>query len=175
MVLRVVPLQSLGHDNWKCTQYDFLVMWCHWHWHHMLPMALSMAHDIDASTDTSTDTKLQTPLNKHLSITNAMVSLMVPSALCYRKHVITMSVPKINMPVKCHIYQSVHMQIWDNYVTIYAPYEPNAISNMTMNTGIHTLNIIGICPSTNMDATLYLCFALQCYCSLHIDPRLLYI
>ena len=56
-------------SNWK--KHDcFWVMCFHWYWHHMTPMALSVAHGNDASTDTHTGTKGHIiPLNIHLNIT----------------------------------------------------------------------------------------------------------
>ena len=30
-VLSIVPLHSLGHDDWNEVQHDILVMWHHWH------------------------------------------------------------------------------------------------------------------------------------------------
>ena len=57
----------------------------------MLPMVPSIANDTDASTSASTGTKSYvTPLNNHLNMTNAMVSLMAPSASCDRKDAIAM-------------------------------------------------------------------------------------
>ena len=59
-------------------------MWCHWHWHHMIPLALSMAHGTDACTGTSTSTKGHIlTLNNHLNIIKAMVSMMAPSTSSY--------------------------------------------------------------------------------------------
>ena len=50
----------------------------------MIPKELSMAHGTDVSTGTTTSTKGHTiPLNNHLNITNAILSLMAPSASYY--------------------------------------------------------------------------------------------
>ena len=35
-----------------------LIVWCHWHQHHMTPMVLSVTYDTDASTSISTGTKV---------------------------------------------------------------------------------------------------------------------
>ena len=67
------------------------------------------------------------------------------------------------------------MQIWDNYVSIYASHELNAINNVTRSTIIHTLHIIGICPWINRHVTLYIYVPLHCYCILHKNPTLLHI
>ena len=84
--------------------WPFLVIWCHWQWHHLIPMATLMVHDTDTSTSTSTHTKCHiVPLNNHLNMTKAMLSLIAPSTLCDRKHVTAMYVPKCNMP---HKYQT---------------------------------------------------------------------
>ena len=78
----------------------FLVLWCYWHWHQMVPMA----HDTDANIATITDTKChKIPLNNLITMTNSMGSLMALSVLCDRKHVFTMYVPKNNIPLKCLI------------------------------------------------------------------------
>ena len=88
------------------------------HQHNIRPVASSVADYTDASTGTSTTIKsLIIPLNNHLNMTNAMVSLMMPSASCYREHGIAMDVAKMNMPLKCHIFhicQILHRQIQDN-------------------------------------------------------------
>ena len=77
--------------------------------------------------------------------------------------------PTTNIPLKCHIWK-FHVQIWCNYFSIYATFELTAINNVTRNTGIHTLQIIGICPWTNMPTILHMYIPLYCYLSLHVDP-----
>ena len=47
--------------------------------------------------------------------------------------------------------------------------------NVTMTTGMHTPHITGICPWTNMPATLHICVPLHFYCRLKINPTFLYI
>ena len=50
---------------WKMRYSITFVMWCHWHQHHMIPMA----YNADPSTCTSADTKGHIiPLNNHLNI-----------------------------------------------------------------------------------------------------------
>ena len=78
------------------------------------------------------------------------------------------------MPLKCHICQLLHVQVWDNYDGIYTLYELTAINNVTRSTGMHAFHIIGICPSTNTSATLHKYFSLHFYCSLHINPTLVH-
>ena len=60
-----------------------------------------------------------------------------------------------NMPLKCHIYKVVHVQISAKYVSIYTSYELNVINSVTSSTAIHTFHIIGTCPSTNTPATTH--------------------
>ena len=50
----------------------------------------------------------------------------------------------------CHIYRLGHVHIWHNYASIHTSYELATINNVTRNTAIHTLHIVGICPWTNM-------------------------
>ena len=58
---------------------------------------------------------------------------------------------------------------------IYIPYEFTAINNVTRSTGIHIFQITGICPWTNMPATLHVFVLLQFYCSLYTgNNNLLY-
>ena len=66
----------------------------------------------------------------------------------------------------------VHMHTWHNYITIYTSYEINIINNVTRSSGSHKFYIIGICPWTNMPATLHIDAPLHFYNSLHIDPTL---
>ena len=63
-------------------------------------MALSVKHDTDVNTGTKNHI---IPLNNHLNIRNAMVSLMVALSLCDRKHVIAIYMPKTSMSLKYHI------------------------------------------------------------------------
>ena len=88
-------------------------------------------------------------------------------------HAISMYVATTNMPLKCHIYQWVEVQIWDYYSSIYNSYELNAISNVTRSTGIHIFHITGMCPWTNMPTTLHKYVPLH-FCSLQIDPTVLH-
>ena len=65
----------------------------------MPPMASSIEHDTNTRAGTPlTPESHIIPLNNHLNMTDAKVSLMVLSASCDRKHIIKMYVPKINMP-----------------------------------------------------------------------------
>ena len=112
-------------SNWGAI-WIFLVMWNHMLEHLMIPIALSMAHDTDANTSTSDDNKTHIiPLDNHL-MRNAMVSLMTP---WHHQHHLTgtMLLPctcqKTNMPLKCYMYQLLHVHISDNYVSIYFTYK----------------------------------------------------
>ena len=53
MASSMAQLHFLGQDDQTELQHDFLVIWCHWHQHHMLPIALSMAHKTDVCTSTN--------------------------------------------------------------------------------------------------------------------------
>ena len=62
-------------------------------------------------------------------------------------------------PQMSHVCQLLHLQIWDNYVSLSTLYELNAINNVTMTTGMHTFNTACIyinqttakyVPGTNM-------------------------
>ena len=166
MVSSMAAVNSLGQDDWNEMQDDFIHtnginngtwQWCqhkysHWHKSHIIP------------------------LNNHLNKIYTMVSLMVPSVSCEKKHVIAMYVPKTNMPLQSHINhtcQSVHVHLCNNCVNIYASHEPNAVNIVTRNTNIQTFHIIDICLWTNMPVTLHIYASLHYYCGLHIDPTLL--
>ena len=82
-------------------------------------------------------------------------------------HSISNFVPTTNKALKCHICQSLHAQILDNYVSISTSYELNAMNIVTMTTGMHIFHITGICPSANMP--------LHFDYSLHIDPTFLHL
>ena len=76
-----------------------------------------------------------------------------------------------SIPLKCHIWKLVHVQIGDNYVSIHTSYELNAINNVTRITGIHTFHICGICLWTNIPSTLHTYAPMHYYYSLQIDPN----
>ena len=167
MVLAMASLYFLGQDNWIKMQHDFLVMWCHWHWHYMTPMTLSVAHGIDASTGTSTNTKGHIiPLNNHLNITNAMVSLMAPSASCWSNQICPSNAThKPNMPITLCLSYNTSM-------SVYMP--PMNRLQSTMLTGI----LVYILHYWYMPLKKHSCHTVpvfHCYCSLHIDPTLLHI
>ena len=127
----------------------------HQHWCHMMLIVLSII-PVNHYND------MQHDFFGHM--TNAIVSLMAVSASHDRKHVIAMYILKTNMPPntthKPHMPISSCAHIRQLH-SIHAPYEPNAISNVTWKTGIHTFHITGICPSTNMPPTshIYVCTA----------------
>ena len=52
----------------------------------------------------------------------------------------------LKMPHICHICQLGHVQISDNYVSMYATYEHHAINNVTTNTGIHPFTLFSYTP-----------------------------
>ena len=79
------------------------------------------------------------------------------------------------MPQICYILKLVHVQIWGNYVSIYTLYELTAINSVTTSNNIHTFHINGICPWTNMLATLHIYILLHVYCTTHTDLALLHI
>ena len=91
-------------------------------------------------------------------------------------HAITIYLPVINRPPKCHRYATcqffIHVQISDNYVSIYTSHEFTTINNVNRSTGIHTFHITGICPWTNMPATLYIYVPLHFKCSLKYRPHI---
>ena len=60
--------------------------------------------------------------------------------------VIAIYLPTTNMPLKCHIYQLLHVQISDNNISKCASHELTALNNVMRNTGIHTYHTIGTCP-----------------------------
>ena len=67
----------------------------------------------------------------------------------------------------CHKWKLVHVNIWGIYVSIYTSYELTTINNVTTNTTIHILHIIGICPWTNIPATACLLY-IQTQTTAHI-------
>ena len=87
--------------------------------------------------------------------------------MCYNKYV-----PQL--PKVCHICKLCSCKIQD-YVRVYhTSYELNAINNVTRSSGIHTFHITGLCPWTNMPATLHNYVPLHYYCILNIYATLLH-
>ena len=58
-----------------------------------------------------------------------------------------------NIPLKWHICKLFHVQIWDNYISIYISYKLNEINNITTNTGMHPFHLLTY-TAANMLATL---------------------
>ena len=91
----------------------------------MIPMALSMAHDIDASTGTSTHSRTYIiPSYNHLNMTNTMVSLIAPLTSCGWKLAIAMKVPKTNMPSNTTYkpYVPIKLCAPETIMSVYMPY-----------------------------------------------------
>ena len=67
------------------------------------------------------------------------------------------------------IYELVHAQIRNKYVSINTLYELIKSNNVTRNTGIQTFHIFTICPCTDMPTTLHIYVPLHYHCSLYIN------
>ena len=59
-------------------------------------------------------------------------------------HIIAQYVPETNMPYQHHIGQLLHVQISNNYVSVYTSYELTASNIVTSSITIPTFHIIGI-------------------------------
>ena len=77
-------------------------------------------------------------------------------------------------PQITHICQLLHLQKWDNYVSIYTTYELMVMTYVTRSTGMHTFQIIAYDPE-NMPAILSTYIPLLFHCNIHMDPTLLHI
>ena len=94
-------------------------------------------------------------LNRHIDLTLLYACAKRQPTAASTSHATAIFVLE-TIPFKCHIYQVVHSQIWENYVSLHASYELTSINNMTMSTGIHTYHITGICIWRNTPATLHI-------------------
>ena len=92
------------------------------------------------------------PLFFHVSATTQSTAIST-SRYC---HVCVNNKYASQIPHICHICELLHVHIWNNDVSTFAWCELTAINNVTRNTSIHTFYIIGICPRTNMLATLHI-------------------
>ena len=110
-------------------------------------MAMTVAHDTDASTSTSTGTKVIIPLNCHLNKRNAIVSLMTASASCDKKHVIAMYMPKLicpsNVTYKSHV--SISSCKHKTTMLVYIPHM-NQMQSTELPQRYAEFHIICICP-----------------------------
>ena len=83
----------------------------------------------------------------------------------------SINLPMAYIPLNYHIYATCanyFMCRYETALSVYIPlHELTVINDMTRSTGIHTFQIISICPLTNMHVTLLINFPLHCYCSLH--------
>ena len=99
-------LKSLGQDDWNGVQHDFF--------DHMMTLT-SASTTYDANGTLMADLVLVLPpihiipINNYLNMTNALVSLMAPSASCAKNHTIAMYMPKTNMPSNAT--SKLHLQI----------------------------------------------------------------
>ena len=98
-----------------------------------------------------------------------------PQTATFNYHVITIYVPTANvtlqMPHICQICQLLHVQIYDNYVSIYTSYHLTAMNNVTRITGIYTSSLLVY--ALNKYALLHIYVILDIYCSLLTDSSLL--
>ena len=67
------------------------------------------------------------------------------------------------MPLKCHIFQLLPVQVWNNYVSIYTSYELIAVNSPFRGTAIHTFPLLTKGPDWNMPAILHIYVPLHYY------------
>ena len=90
-------------SSWKNKmKHNFFIMWCNWYQHHITPLVASMAHKHWCCNWYLHWHQIHIiPINNHLNMANAKVSLIVPSASYDRKHVIAIYLPKTNICFNC--------------------------------------------------------------------------
>ena len=138
MASSMTSLYSFGQGDQNQMQQNFLVMWCHWHWHYIK----SMVYDTDVSTDTKCHIL---PPNHHLNMIHEMFhwghyqyhvtgNKLLP---CMCKKLICPSNVTFKPPCQCS-----YMQIGANFIvynltwthcSLFDSYGPNAINNVTRN------------------------------------------
>ena len=124
------PLHSLGQDTQNEVQLEFVVLWCHchWLWGHMMPMAPSHSSGDGNQIEMELD-------------------IFVKWCLWHQHY-------KMSMESSVALLHS-----WDqddqNEVQC-TSYELTSVNIVTTNTGIHTIQIIGICLWTYMPATWHM-------------------
>ena len=121
----------------------------------VVPSIVMLAlHDTDVSTGTSTGTKHhKIPLNNHLNMLHAVVSLMAPSPHSKKTYTCHICV-KLKCPQKP--YTPIISCAHETTVSTYASYELTSMNTVTRNTGTHTFHIIGIWTWTTMHVTLHI-------------------
>ena len=95
-------------------------------------------------------------------------------------HVIVMSVPATNMPLKCQIYAQIQVSLCphklvyvhislctQSCVSINAIYEITANNNVARSTGIHKFHITGICSMKYIPVTFT--YISNCTTTIYID------
>ena len=82
--------------------------------------------------------------------------------------------PTTSMSIKCHICTLLYVQIWDNFVSIYALYEITAIKMWPEPLVCIHFTLLEFSPE-QICLQHCTCVSLNFYCSLYIDPTLLHI
>ena len=153
------PLNFLGQSNHTEIQHNIFG--------YMMPLALA-SHDTNsivngngASTGSSTSTKCHMiPLNNHLNITNAMVSLMAPSASCFW-HVLGKNLYVSQVVHISYTCQLVHVQIWHTSIYISPMNVQQSMMWMVTLVYIHFMLLAHgteqICPSNDTYARYFIC------------------
>ena len=72
----------------------------------------------------------------HMDITLLHMQVQKEQSATATPYIIAKYVPGWITPLKCHMFKLVHVQIWDNYVSIYTSYEHTAINSVSMSTTI---------------------------------------
>ena len=151
IVSSMASLHSLDQDNWNDVQHDFLVMWCHWHQHHMNKYAPHIMHRC------LTALLLWSTYRHNLTAHGSPTKKKTCSS--YYKHycqICAWNKYALHMLCTCNICKLPNVQIWENNISIYTLYELTAINSVTSSTAIHTFHITGICPWTKMSATSHM-------------------
>ena len=70
-------------------------------------------------------------LNGHIDPTYFPIPTKIQPTVTATVHITAKDLLETNMPLKCHIYKLVHVQISDNYVNMYTSFELTTISNVS--------------------------------------------
>ena len=99
-------------------------------------------------------------LSRHADPAFLHICATTQPTLVYTSYVTAIYVQNIispQMSLIYHICSSVHVHVSYNFVSIYASYELNVISNVNTNSHINKFHITDMCPWTNKPATLHIC------------------
>ena len=139
-----VSIYMLHNDLLQSTMWPGTLVWMHFTFLAYAIEKICLPNHTYMSNCTTTMVYIQTQhyctcKSKKIYKLHLLITMLLPY-MCQKQ------IYRSQIPHACQICTLDPVQIWYNYVNIYASYEFNAINNVTRNTDIHTFILLVFAP-----------------------------